>query len=502
MDALRSKDPLFVELLEQEWRKMKPFLESMTAQDGPIDRYQQEVSASREADYVQWEGKESSYRVADYQKLISNLKKWITLRIAWVDSNLEDLPNSIVEISFKADGETVETRYVRKGDYVESGPEPPQKEGYVFVGWFEENTRKKMMYYRAKQNTSFVADYLEEEKAVKPEALYLPEDEVWVLQGDAIDMNYRAFVYPGAVTDGRIRWTSSNTDICTVDANGYVHGVSAGSAVLTGTLYNGITNSLTVYVYDHSVTSQMPDGVKLVPEKMTLTIGKREQVQVHFTPKGSLLKMMFLSVSSDNPAVAEVRSYGDSGKIFLAEGMMEGETNLTVTAERDGTRYTASCHVTVISADQAEPSDIPQQVETETEPSVIPPQAETNPAVTPGSAGKGPNTTQTTVQPAAKKAQPMTVKAKKPKLKASKLKKKKRTIKRKKAFVIKKAKGKVTFRKKSGSKRLKINKKTGAITVKKGTKKGTYKIKVKVTAAGNAYYKAGSRTVTVKVRVK
>ena len=48
---------------------------------------------------------------------------------------------------------------------------------------------------------------------------------------------------------------------------------------------------------------------------------------------------------------------------------------------------------------------------------------------------------------------------------------------------------------------IKVNAKTGAITVPKGTKKGTYKVKVKVTAKGNKNYKAGSRTVTVKLTV-
>ena len=55
--------------------------------------------------------------------------------------------------------------------------------------------------------------------------------------------------------------------------------------------------------------------------------------------------------------------------------------------------------------------------------------------------------------------------------------------------------------KKSGSKNLKISS-AGKITVKKGTKKGTYRMKVIVTAAGNAKYEKGSKTVTVKVKVK
>ena len=49
---------------------------------------------------------------------------------------------------------------------------------------------------------------------------------------------------------------------------------------------------------------------------------------------------------------------------------------------------------------------------------------------------------------------------------------------------------------------LSINKSTGKITVKKGTPKGTYKIKVKITAAKTTNYKAASKTVTIKVVVK
>lgn len=104
---------------------------------------------------------------------------------------------------------------------------------------------------------------------------------------------------------------------------------------------------------------------------------------------------------------------------------------------------------------------------------------------------------------AKKKANPMSVKAKTKSVKYKNVKKKARKITGCIAFK-KKAKGTVTYSKvsKGSSKRLSINKKTGAITVKKGTKKGTYKIKVKVKAAGTSVYKSASKTVTVKVKVK
>ena len=80
----------------------------------------------------------------------------------------------------------------------------------------------------------------------------------------------------------------------------------------------------------------------------------------------------------------------------------------------------------------------------------------------------------------------------------------KHTIPRSKAYTIKNPVGTLTFKKadKSGKSKITVNKKTGKITVKKGIRKGTYKVKVKITAAGNSKYKAGCKTVTVKIKVK
>ena len=55
----------------------------------------------------------------------------------------------------------------------------------------------------------------------------------------------------------------------------------------------------------------------------------------------------------------------------------------------------------------------------------------------------------------------------------------------------------------SGNKKITVNKLNGNITVAKKTKKGTYKIKVKIMSTGNATYKAsGWKTVTVTIKVK
>ena len=98
-----------------------------------------------------------------------------------------------------------------------------------------------------------------------------------------------------------------------------------------------------------------------------------------------------------------------------------------------------------------------------------------------------------------KKAEnPMTVKGKTVTASASK----KSTFKKAQAFKVSDAEGKVTFRKDKGNSKITVGK-TGKATVKKGLKAGkAYKVKVKVTAAGNENYKKATKAATVKVRVK
>lgn len=96
---------------------------------------------------------------------------------------------------------------------------------------------------------------------------------------------------------------------------------------------------------------------------------------------------------------------------------------------------------------------------------------------------------------------PMVVKTKAVTLKAKDVKKKNQTIKQTAAFAVTKDQGKVTYKKKSGDAKITIAA-NGAITVKKGLKKGKYKFVVNVTAAGNANYNKITKAATVNITVK
>ena len=102
----------------------------------------------------------------------------------------------------------------------------------------------------------------------------------------------------------------------------------------------------------------------------------------------------------------------------------------------------------------------------------------------------------------AKKKSPLAVTAKTASVSYSKLKKATQYLKVSKVLTVSNKKGTVSYVKKSGSAKITINKKNGKVTVKKGIKKGTYKVKVTVTDSGNNAYAKGSKTKTFTVRVK
>ncbi|MBR3328214.1 MAG: BspA family leucine-rich repeat surface protein [Atopobiaceae bacterium] len=95
----------------------------------------------------------------------------------------------------------------------------------------------------------------------------------------------------------------------------------------------------------------------------------------------------------------------------------------------------------------------------------------------------------------------LTAKAKKKSVKLAAVKKKAQKVA---PITVAAATGAVSYAKvaKGSSAQLSVAKKTGKVTVKKGTKKGTYTIKIKVTAAGDANHLSASKVVKAKVVVK
>ena len=104
----------------------------------------------------------------------------------------------------------------------------------------------------------------------------------------------------------------------------------------------------------------------------------------------------------------------------------------------------------------------------------------------------------------AKAAQKLTVTAKTKTLKAKTLKKKALVVKPAALVSVKGSFGTVTYTMKAADAKSKkvLTIKSGKVTVKKKTKKGTYKVKVTVKAAGDANHKVATVTKTAIIKVK
>ena len=98
---------------------------------------------------------------------------------------------------------------------------------------------------------------------------------------------------------------------------------------------------------------------------------------------------------------------------------------------------------------------------------------------------------------------PLAVKGKTVKLKASALKSKAKKLKVSKVVKFTgKGKGGLVYKKAKGKKGISINKKTGTVILKKGLAAGTYKVKVKIIAAGDRHYKPAAKSATFKITVR
>ena len=147
--------------------------------------------------------------------------------------------------------------------------------------------------------------------------------------------NLMATVLPSNATDKSVSWSSNNTGVATVDNNGKVTAVAAGSAVITVTTTDGgKTATCTVTVTNPAVPVQ---SVSLNKTELSLNVGESETLMATVLPENADTKAV--TWSSGNTAVATVDA---SGKVTAVAA---GSAVITVTTTDGG--KTATCTVTV-----------------------------------------------------------------------------------------------------------------------------------------------------------
>lgn len=139
---------------------------------------------------------------------------------------------------------------------------------------------------------------------------------------------------PSAATS-TVDWTSSDSNIASVDSNGVVTAVDIGKATITGT--STIDASKTVYC-DINVVGVLVDNVALNKTSVSLNVGDKDTLQPIITPSNA--SDQTVKWSSDNPSVAFV---DDNGMIT---GVKPGKAKITAVSSTDSSKK-ATCDVTV-----------------------------------------------------------------------------------------------------------------------------------------------------------
>ena len=172
-----------------------------------------------------------------------------------------------------------------------------------------------------------------EKKQIPVTEVRLSESTVGIVEGSTYKLT--ATVLPENTTDSKnVSWSSSNSEVATVDANGTVTAKRAGTAVITATSTNGKTAGCTVTVSKKEIPIT---EISLDKSSATLTEGETTTLVATVLPENTTYSKS-VSWSSSNSEVAAV------------------DANGTVTAKRAGTAVitatstngkTAGCTVTV-----------------------------------------------------------------------------------------------------------------------------------------------------------
>ena len=129
----------------------------------------------------------------------------------------------------------------------------------------------------------------------------------WVeLDGDkTLNVDETMLLKPVIDANARTTWrfTSSNPNVASINANGEVTAVNRGRTVLTATAHNGVSASVTLTVYD----PWYPESVRVTNPVELLNVGDRYEIQTAVTPESAQPR---LSWTSTNPQVASVDQNG------------------------------------------------------------------------------------------------------------------------------------------------------------------------------------------------
>lgn len=172
--------------------------------------------------------------------------------------------------------------------------------------------------------------YLTEVPNVEVENIELTLDKSTINRGEKIKLKTK--ILPGDAVDKTLKFSSNNTSVASISSDGYIMGLSSGTAKITVTASNGISSSININVY-----SPVTD-IMLETQNCTIQVDGNYIINAIVLPEDANNKK--LNYISENEEIAKVDADGN------ITGISEGKTNIIVKSE-DG-NITKKLEITVI----------------------------------------------------------------------------------------------------------------------------------------------------------
>ncbi|MDD2474324.1 MAG: Ig-like domain-containing protein [Dysgonamonadaceae bacterium] len=165
---------------------------------------------------------------------------------------------------------------------------------------------------------------------IKATGITLKTKELDLFIGDDVVLEYE--ITPDNTTNKEVVWSSKDENIATVNSEGKIQAISAGTTIVTVKIDDDIFDSCEVKVNNVEAT-----GISLNETSLTIEMTDKYSLSVNFSPENTTNKSIIWSTSDSNVAIVS-----EKGEVT---GIKEGEA--IITAESKNGNFTASCVVTV-----------------------------------------------------------------------------------------------------------------------------------------------------------
>ncbi len=328
-------DAQYMQSLRDNWKVMDEKLGEIIEEGGLLDRYYDEMKIAAYYNFEKWGYNKEDH--TSYEEEVERLRNWIDERRTWVENNIDNLDSMVLSVNFEVDGESVKTSKIVLNMPLPEVPDAPEKEGQVFLGWYDSSDNKADSDIIIDSDVTFTARYISKEEAIKAEELFFADKYTQCsILSTGYQFNY--VIYPLDAQDKKVTWTVSDESVASIDNEGSVTPKTEGTVVVTATLENGFFDSYTLDIIDYEKTDVSNTITDVTLKEDAITIKKGEYTQIEFacTPENTC---GYYSFESEDESIATVDNYG------VVTGIGSGTCTIRVTESE--TEKEMECKVTV-----------------------------------------------------------------------------------------------------------------------------------------------------------